>query len=112
MADPYVEFSFIVAVDDDHGWAHQFWSLFDAAIANNDIEFEHPSLGSGELFGLPLVEPDEDGLWFHDDSGFSDLDTTIAIVQWVLAEPGTPATVQFSWAESASRPLQIGRAHV
>lgn len=105
MADPYVEFSFIVAVDQVHGWAHQFWSLFDAAIANNDIEFEHPIFGPGEVFGLPLVEPEQDGLWFHDDSGFSDIDTTIALVQWVLTQPGTPATVQFTWAESCSRPL-------
>lgn len=81
------------------------WKLLDAATADTETESEHPIFGSGAMFGLPLVEADEDGLWFHDDAGCSDIDTTIAIVRWVLARPGTPATVQFSWAETCSRPL-------
>lgn len=102
MADYYTLFSFVVALDGDTAWVDELWPLLDSA--NSDTEPDHPIFGSEGVFGLPDVQPSDDGLWFHDDVGCSDIDTTIAIVQWVLDHPGTPATVEFSWAETCSRP--------
>jgi len=102
MAGYYTHFSFVVALDGDTGWVDELWPLLDSA--NSTTEPDHPIFGPDGVFGLPDVQLDGDGLWFHDDAGCSDIDTTIAVVQWVLGHPGTPSTVEFTWADTCSRP--------
>lgn len=104
MADYYTRFSFVIALHGDTSWVDELWPLLDSATTDTDTGSEHPIFGPDEAFGLPDVEHTDDGLWFCDDGGCSDISTTIDLVQWVLAHPGTPATVEFSWAETCSKP--------
>lgn len=108
MANYFTHFSFVVPLDGDTSWVEQLWPLL--AAASIDELSDHPILGTDAVAGLPAVSLRHDGLWFHDDEGCSDIDTTIRVVQWVLSHPGTPATIGFAWAETCSsrRPDSFG----
>lgn len=96
-------FSFLVPLAGDASWVAELWPLL--AAADSPERLDHPIFGTDGVTGLPEVEHQPAGLWFHDvDGGCSDIDDTVAVVQWVLQHPGTPATIRFEWAETCSTP--------
>lgn len=101
MADYYTHFAFVVRVE-HADWIEELWSLLSADWP--DEGSPHPVFGPDRPMALPIVTFDEAGLRFFDDDGCSDIDATIAIIQWVLGHPGTPDAVEFTWADTCSKP--------
>lgn len=105
MATYTTQFSFLVPADDPARVAALYWELINDEWGESPEG--HPIFpDGGEVFGLPNVTLDTpDTVWVHDDAGESDIDTTIAVVQWILRLNAETTEVFFEWADGCSRPL-------
>jgi hypothetical protein len=112
MADYYTDFSFLVPVKDEAVAAELHQLLERAAemaeaVWNEGEDLDgHPIFGDDPdlFYGHPAVSYKDGGVWVSSDAGESSIDPTIAIVQWLLSQPGAPESVTFEWANTCSKP--------
>lgn len=110
MASYFTQFSFQVPSDDPARVVALYEKLTqdESGDPTEDYPEGHPIFPDGEAWGLPdlAVDSDDGMVWVHDDAGESSIDTTVAVVQWILRLNADPEdAVFFEWADGCSRPL-------
>lgn len=105
------KFTIVVDIDDRTTALTEIRAAEEYLADHIDVDV-HPIFGEDPCYGQPIIELCERGLSITDDGGYSNIQQTCSVIQWLLAKPGAPDHVFFEWSADDDDGYYGGCAYV